>query len=150
MDVTLPLIQVPALLALDAYSISEQVPYLRAEPRRVREWADRLPSNCMRIGIAWQGSAVGDPERSVPLALFEPLGRQPGVTLISLQKNLGLEQLKSLPNGMAVVDFGAALDAHGGAFLDTAAIIMNLDLIVTSDTAVAHVAGALGRPVWIL
>jgi ADP-heptose:LPS heptosyltransferase len=77
------------------------------------------------------------------------LSRVPGVTLISLQKTDGLEQLKELPSGMQVETLGPDFDAGPDAFLDTAAVMMNLDLIVTIDTAIAHLAGALGQPVWI-
>jgi hypothetical protein len=71
------------------------------------------------------------------------------VRLISLQKNDGIEQLRALPDGMKVETLGEEFDAGADAFLDTAAVMANLDLVVSSDTAVAHLAGALGRPVWL-
>ena len=74
---------------------------------------------------------------------------RPGARLIGLQKNAGLEQLKSLPDGMAVEWPGPDFDAGPDAFLDSAALMEAVDLIVTSDTAIAHLAGALGRPVWV-
>ena len=78
-----------------------------------------------------------------------PLARVPGVTLISLQQNAGTEQLAELPAGMAVATQGDAFDAGPDGFVDTAAVMASLDLVVTSDTSIAHLAGALGRPVWI-
>ncbi len=103
----------------------------------------------MKIGIHWQGSKGWDTDRrSIALMEFEPLSRVPGVTLLSLQKNDGVEQLAALGSRFAVVDFGDRLDASG-AFMDTAAIMKQLDVVVTCDTATAHVAGGLGVPVWL-
>ena len=78
-----------------------------------------------------------------------PLAALSGVRLISLQKGPGVDQLAELADAWNMVDFGDALDAEAGAFMDTAAIMKNLDLVVTSDSAVAHLAGALGVPVWV-
>jgi Glycosyltransferase family 9 (heptosyltransferase) len=104
----------------------------------------------LKIGIAWQGSQLAiDIGRSFPLALVQRLAAVPGVRLISLQKDAGSEQLKSIPEGMRVEDFGARLDRGADAFLDTAAIMANVDLVITSDTSIAHLAGALGRPTWV-
>ncbi len=69
--------------------------------------------------------------------------------LFSLQKGPGVEQLASLPQLSRIVDLGPRLDEHTGAFVDTAAVMKHLDLVITSDTAVAHLAGALGAPVWV-
>lgn len=73
----------------------------------------------------------------------------PGVRLVSLQKNAGVEQLQQLPEGMTVVDPGAAFDSGADAFIDTAALMAGLDLVVSSDTSIVHLAGALGRPTWV-
>src|SRR5262249_50424937 len=90
-----------------------------------------------------------DAGRSVPLRAFAPLSRISGVRLISLQKNYGLDQLLSLPAAMQVETLGEDFDADERAFVDSAAVMEQLDLIVTSDTSVAHLAGALGRPTWV-
>ncbi len=151
-DYHAPIMSVPFILGLDEKQIPGQipddVPYLRADAARIAAWKARLPQSAFRIGIAWQGSKA-DPERWVPLAEFAPLSRVPGVTLISLQKTDGLDQLAELPAGMTVETLGPDFDAGPDAFLDTAAVMMNLDLIVSIDTGIAHLAGALGRPVWI-
>ena len=99
----------------------------------------------------WQGKSTADVDfgRSIPLRSFAPLSRIPGLTLISLQKYDGAEQL-ALPPGMTVETLGAEFDAGSDAFVDCAAVMMNLDLVISSDTAAAHLAGALGRPVWIV
>jgi hypothetical protein len=83
------------------------------------------------------------------LAEFVPLTRLPGVRLISLQKAHGLDQLAGLPADSAIEILSDDFDEGGDAFVDTAAIMSHLDLIITSDTSIAHLAGALGRPTWV-
>ncbi|TXG81983.1 MAG: tetratricopeptide repeat protein [Sphingomonadales bacterium] len=125
-------------------------PYLVADPKRVAHWKERIGPQGCRIGINWQGRAVGgDIHRSFPLAALAPIAALPGVRLISLQKYDGLDQLAQLPAGMTVETLGEAFDAQGGAFLDSAAVMQCLDLTITCDTALAHVAGAIGAPVWL-
>lgn len=148
-DYHAPIMSVPFILGLREKQIPNDVPYLRAEPARIESWKTKLPQSSFRVGIAWQGSRA-DPERSMPLSAFAPLSRIPGVTLISLQKADGLDQLAELPEGMTVETLGADFDASPDAFLDSAAVMMNLDLIVSIDTGLAHLAGALGRPVWVV
>ena len=151
-DAHLPLMSLPHILGIDTATLRQQVPYLFAEPSRVGEWAGRLPGGALRVGIAWQGNpkAKADKGRSIPLRMFSPLCRIPGLTLISLQKGAGVAQLADLPPGMKVETLGAEFDAGGAAaFLDTAAVMTRLDLVICSDSSIAHLAGALGRPVWI-
>ena len=101
------------------------------------------------MGIGWQGSKIyhGDRFRSIPLAAFAPLAQVAGVRLISLQKGADAAELAGV--GFPVEDLGSRLDNEGHAFRDTAAVIANLDLVITSDTALAHLAGALGARVWV-
>jgi ADP-heptose:LPS heptosyltransferase len=87
--------------------------------------------------------------RSIPLSAFAPLASIPGVRLISLQAQHGLEQLDALPAGMHVETLGEEIVANPDGFRDMAAVMANLDLLITSDSAPAHLAGALGRPVWV-
>jgi tetratricopeptide (TPR) repeat protein len=145
-DLFCPLLSLPLL-----GSQTPEVPYLAAEPERIARWRSRLGSNGYRIGIAWQGNpaSLAEKGRSVPLQHFLPLTQTPGVRLISLQKHHGLEQLDALPAGARIEMLGDDLDGGPDAFVDTAAVMQNLDLVVTSDTSVAHLAGALGRPVWV-
>ena len=102
-----------------------------------------------RIGIVWQGSRgfVSDRWRSVPLHDFAPLARLPGVRLISLQKGFGSEQIGQVD--FPVLDLSDRLDEAAGPFMDTAAVIANLDLVIAPDTAIGHLAGALGAPVFL-
>jgi hypothetical protein len=148
-DCHLPLMSIPHVLGLT--SVTPQAAYLSVEAERVAHWSRQLPREGFRVGVAWQGNprAPGDRGRSIPLREYRPLSRVPGVSLISLQKNDGVEQLKRLPPGMALKTFGSDRATGADAFLDTAAVMMNLDLIITSDTSVAHLAGALGRPLWV-
>jgi tetratricopeptide (TPR) repeat protein len=153
-DVACPMMSLPLRRGMDITSASP--PYLAAEPDRVARWRSHLgpggfrPSG-FKIGIAWQGNAarIEDIGRSFRLEHFLPLGRVPGVRLISLQKGFSTEQLGALPAGLVVEALGADFDSGPDAFLDSAAVMMNLDLVITSDTSIAHLAGALGRPVWV-
>ena len=150
-DVHAPLMSLPHLLGRPDPAFPEDGAYLAADPARVREWAGRIGDGGIRIGIAWQGNANyrDDARRSVPLGCFEPLGRLPDVRLFSLQKGDGKDQLRALPWRDAITDLAPDLD-NDAAFVDTAAIMTALDLVVSSDTSIAHLAGALGVPVWLL
>jgi Tfp pilus assembly protein PilF len=151
-DVQAPLLSLPGILGTTPATIPATVPYLRAEPGLVAHWKQELqPQGGFKIGIAWQGSPgnTGDRYRSFPLRHFESLARMEGVKLVSLQKGQGTEQLtEQLQGQFPILDLGDRLDA-AGAFLDTAAIMMNIDLVITVDSAVAHLAGALAVPVWV-
>jgi tetratricopeptide (TPR) repeat protein len=130
--------------------LPENVPYLFAESALVAQWRARIGDKGFRIGICWQGNPLGkiDRGRSISLAKYQPLGAVAGVRLISLQKMHGLDQLAHLPAGMTIETLGT-FDEGKDAFIDTAAIMQGLDLVITSDTASAHLAGALGRPTWV-
>jgi Flp pilus assembly protein TadD len=148
-DFETPIASVPLRLGLTTGSIPAGTPYLAAVPALAAAARERIRRDgAFNVGIGWQGNPAfpQDAYRSIPLAAFAPLARVPGVRLYSLQKGFGSEQLAAAP--FPVEDLGAALDPGGGAFTDTAAAVMALDLVVASDSAVVHVAGALGRPVW--
>ncbi len=119
--------------------------------RCASRWAGRIGGHGYRVGIAWQGSPGRgiDIGRSFPLASFAPLAGLAELRLISLQKGHGAEQLDTPPEGLSVESLGADFDAGPDAFADCAAVMQSLDLVITSDTAIAHLAGALGRPVWV-
>jgi tetratricopeptide (TPR) repeat protein len=145
-----PLLSLPLALTMGSETMASAVPYLSAEPERVQRWRERLGGEGFRIGICWQGSRLPiDVGRSFPLALFREISQIPNVRLISLQKGHGTEQLHSTPDGLTVRTLGEDCDAGPDAFLDTAAVMETLDLIITSDTSIAHLAGALGRPTWV-
>jgi hypothetical protein len=148
-DVYAPLLSLPRLLGTTLATIPADVPYLKAEPELVERWTRALapPTDGLRVGIVWQGNPKHDKdrERSAPLRLFAALARVEGVRLFSLQKGFGTEQLAGIAGLFPVTDLGPGLED----FVDTAAVLANLDLVVTVDSAVAHLAGALGVPVWV-
>ncbi|MDD5248566.1 MAG: tetratricopeptide repeat-containing glycosyltransferase family protein [Rhodocyclaceae bacterium] len=130
-------------------SIPAALPYLRADADRAARWAPQLPPDGVRVGLVWKGSTnfENDVDRSLPsLDMLAPLGQVAGVRFVSLQKGAGEDEARQPPDGLAVVDLGSRV----GDFADTAAIVANLDLVISVDTAVAHLAGALGKPCWVL
>ncbi|HEY2413854.1 MAG TPA: tetratricopeptide repeat-containing glycosyltransferase family protein [Pirellulaceae bacterium] len=146
-----PLMSLPNIFGTSLDAVPAKVPYLTPSPLLKQSWMQRLGAfDGIKIGIAWQGNAsfVADRYRSIPLSEFAPLAAVSGVTLVSLQKGPGTEQLRDAKLPFSIVNFGDRLDASG-AFADTAAIMTNLDLIVTSDSAIAHLAGALAIPTWL-
>ena len=150
-DVQAALMSLPHFFKTDLSSVPNQVPYLNAEAKMEKAWQMRIGGHGFKIGIAWQGNPVGaiDAGRSVPLKEFIQLSKIPEVRLISLQKHVGLDQLADLPEGVKIETLGEDFDSGPDAFIDTAAVMNNLDLIVTCDTSIAHLAGALGRPTWV-
>jgi hypothetical protein len=149
-DVHAALLSLPGMFRTDLESIPADVPYLSPSDELVAEWRERLPRDgSLRVGIAWQGSPkyAMDAVRSIPLTEFAPLSEVPGLKLFSLQKGLGSEQLGKID--WPIEELGSQLDEGGRAFLDTSAVMKNLDLVITSDTSIAHLAGALGVPTWI-
>lgn len=145
-DLHLPLFSLPLVLGVRLPTIVGARGYLAADADLAAQWAPRLPTGFC-VGLVWQGSfgSKVDRGRSLRLSDLAPLGDIPDVKLISLQKGHGLDQLAA--SGLQVADLGEAYAE--GDFADTAAIIANLDLVIACDTSVAHLAGALGKPVWI-
>jgi len=174
-DVQAPLLSLPPIFNTSLDTIPANVPYLHADAELVEHWRQELrksPKSEVRspksnaplptsdighrtsdflVGIAWQGSPTYryDRQRSIALGHFARLAKVEGVHLISLQKGPGAEQLRSQAVQFPVVDLGNRLDETPGAFMDTAAVMKNLDLVICSDSAVAHVAGAMGVAVWV-
>ena len=150
-DFQCALMSLPLQFGTDLQSIPNQVPYLEPEADLEARWKKRIGNHGFKIGIAWQGKPQGsiDRGRSIPLVEFSPLARVPGVRLISLQKHLGLDQIRSLPSDVAVETLGDDFDDSPDAFIDTTAVMRHLDLVITSDTSIAHLAGALARPTWV-
>ncbi len=139
----------PLHLGLGLESIPANLPYLHAEPGRVAQWQARLPTARPRVGLVWKGGEAhgNDACRSLPsLALLAPLWSVSGVAFVSLQKGAGEDEGREPPSGQPLTHLGSDLED----FADTAAIVAQLDLIICVDTAVAHLAGALGKPCWVL
>jgi tetratricopeptide (TPR) repeat protein len=158
-DVHAPLLSLPRIFKTTVDTIPANVPYLKADAALVAQWREKLTAiNGLRIGINWQGrGGRGDyRQRDIPLECFASLAQVPGVRLISLQKgprvgaaDQGVATFELAGEGQpGILDLGD-IDQTRGAFMDTAAIMMNLDLVITSDTSTPHLAGALGVPVWV-
>jgi Tfp pilus assembly protein PilF len=145
------LLSMPLAFGTNLSSCPASVPYLRAEPDRIEHWRTRLGRGGFKIGICWQGKELAKigRGRSFSVRHFEGLAKLPGVRLISLQKGDGVEQLRGLPPEVNVETLGEDFDVSPDAFIDTAAVMEVLDLVITTDTAIAHLAGALGRPTWV-
>ncbi|HET6377029.1 MAG TPA: tetratricopeptide repeat protein [Methylocella sp.] len=124
-------------------------PYLHAEPPLARQWAERIGPQGFKTGICWRGNLnpKADPSRSIPLSCFERLAGLEGVRLISLQKRDGSKDYETLPG---LTSPGEDFDSGEDSFIHAAAVMQNLDLIVSCDTSIAHLAGALGKPVFVL
>jgi hypothetical protein len=141
-----PLMSLPLAFGTTRHTIPAPISYLKAQPQRVEKWRARIGANGFRIGICWQGAA-SIAGRSFPLSLLGPISKMENVRLISLQKGLGCEQIASA--SVAVEEPGSDFDSGREGFLDTAAVMEIVDLVITLDTSLAHLAGALGRPVWV-
>jgi tetratricopeptide (TPR) repeat protein len=143
-DVHAPLLSLPGILGSKLETIPAEIPYILPDPDLVARWRARLVNHPgFKVGISWQGNPdfKGDRWRSIPLTAFEPLSKIAGIRLFSLQMGAGREQLSDIADKWRITDLCLPL-------VEEAAAMMSLDLIVVCDTALAHLAGALGRPVW--
>jgi tetratricopeptide (TPR) repeat protein len=148
-DLHCPLMSLPLAFASELESVPAETPYLEVPPDRAAKWRDRLGERRRpRIGIAWAGSAVHDNNgtRSLPLERFATLLSAAGLEFVSLQKDMNAAEAAALGALTGVRALGEEL----ADFADTAAVISQLDLVVSVDTSVVHLAGALAKPVWVL
>jgi Flp pilus assembly protein TadD len=154
-DFHLPLMSVPGVLGDDGNIIPSDVPYLAVDPQARAQWRDRLAAHPgLKVGVSWaSGLRPNDPyaagigrRKTMALSQMLPILTQPGITSVSLQKDESSQEIAGLPETARPLDFMAEI----GDFADTAALIDNLDLVISVDTAIAHLAGALAKPVWIL
>jgi tetratricopeptide (TPR) repeat protein len=151
-DVQAPLLSLPGILGTRLDTIPARVPYLSADPELLARWRERLAEiRGFRVGIAWQGDEQGplDRWRWMPPAAFAPLAGVAGVRLIRLQTQQPPGSAARPPAEFEIVSLGDEVDTTSGALMDTAAVIANLDLVITADSVVAHLAGALGAKVWV-
>jgi tetratricopeptide (TPR) repeat protein len=149
-DLHCPLLSLPRVFSVTLQTIPAIVPYLQPDANDVRVWQERFArySNDLRVGLVWSGNPThkNDRNRSISPASFAPFANVPGITFFSLQKGPAAAETKNPPPGLKITDWTEDLPD----FAATAALISNLDLVVTVDTAVAHLAGAIGKPVWTL
>jgi Flp pilus assembly protein TadD len=149
-DFHVPIMGLPLIFNTTLETIPNPGAYLSAETSAVEKWRLELSNDPapLKVGLVWAGRAAhgNDANRSVPLATFAPLAEVPGISFYSLQFGPPADQAKSPPTGLRLIDHTGEL--HD--FLDTAALIANLDLVISVDTAIVHLAGAMGKPVWTL
>lgn len=151
-DFHAPLMTLPRILGTAVETIPAPIPYLTADPGRVEHWRQELAAiPDLKVGIVWRGNPNNrrDSARSFALAELAPLANLEGVRLISLQKEPDREELAAFAARHPMIDWSSRLDEADAPFLDTAALMMGLDLVVSADTAPCHLAGALGVAVWI-
>lgn len=150
-----PLMSLPARFGTALGNVPWDGPYVRADPERAARWrgllqadAARLGAARLRVGLVWAGRPQqwDDRKRSIPLGALAPLASTPGVHFYSLQLGVAAAQAASPPAGMRLIDH----TAHIADFSDTAALASELDLLLTIDTSVAHLGGAMGLPTWVL
>jgi Tfp pilus assembly protein PilF len=146
-DVQTSLLSLPGIFGTTLMTIPAAVPYLHADPTLAERWRRDLNRiEGFKVAIAWHGNPSNtDRRKVVPLTQFASLAEVEGVRLVSLQKGHGVEQLSALADRLRIVDLAPAIDD----FRDTAAVLANVDLVITVDTALAHLAGAMGVPVWV-
>ncbi len=146
-DVYCPLLTLPLLLGTTAETIPAAIPYLRAPPQLADAWRCEIGNaRGLRVGLAWAGNPnhINNHNRSLPLAALAPLFAIDGITLVSLQVGPRAREAYEAPGD--VIDVSAKLTD----FADTAGLLTALDLVVSVDTSVVHLAGAMGVPVWVL
>lgn len=142
-----PLLSLPGLLGTGAENVPARVPYIEAPPDRLARWQELSQSwEGLRVGLVWAGRREPDPNRSASLGALAPLARLHGVTFFSFQLGEEARQLREAPQGMRIVDLTPSIRD----FADTAAAMRQLDLMISVDTAAAHLAGALGVPTFAL
>lgn len=148
-DLHCPLMSLPLALRVTVQTIPATVPYLSADPALAEQWQARLAgTNELKVGLVWAGNPghINDRTRSLPLSAFAALSQVPAVRFFSLQKGAAGKQAADPPANLNLTDWTSDIDD----FADTAALITNLDLVIAADTAVAHLAGAMGKPTWVL
>jgi len=149
-DYQIPLLNTPAVCKTNLDTIPADIPYLYADKQIEKTWKKKITGKNFKVGLCWFGDAVHGQTKFMPLADFVPLMRMEGVSFYSLQKYSGLEQIADLPDDVTLHLFEDDFDKTNGGFMDTAAVMKHLDLVITADTSVAHLAGGLGVPVWIV
>lgn len=147
-DLQIPLLSLPRIFETALESMPQTAPYIQADPQQVDTWRQRLEGDGFKVGLVWAGNPDHrrDHCRSLSLAALAPLGQIDGIRFYSLQKGAAAAEAATPPAGMRLIDLAPELND----FATTAAVIANLDLVITVDTSVAHLAGAMGRPVWTL
>lgn len=158
-DVHSPIMSLPYVLKTTIDTIPNEIPYLYSDEKLVNKWKEKLAHDKnFKIGICWQGNdnyatpllRATVAQKSVHPKQLAPICKVPGVSVYSLQKTTGTDQLNDLPEGMKIITFDGDFDQTNGRFMDTAAVIKNLNLVITVDTSISHLASGLGTPTWVM
>lgn len=158
-DYQIPLMSLPMVFKTTIETTPHEIPYLYADSKLIEYWKEKLSHDKnFKIGICWQGNANYSTQflrktvaaKSMHVREFAPIAQLKGVSVYSLQKVNGADQIKELDPSITIHTFGDDFDEKHGRFMDTAAVIKNLDLVITIDTSISHFAAALGVPTWIL
>jgi len=164
-DYQIPLMNIPTVFDTTLETIPNHIPYLHANKQLEKKWANYLntetesspslptissDSISLHVGLCWFGDAAHGQNKFMPLKELEPLLQMKGIKFYSLQKYTGIDQIEQLSPNANLHIFDDDFDKAHGSFMDSAALMKNLDLVITADTSVAHLAGALGVPVWII
>ncbi|UCE48081.1 MAG: glycosyltransferase family protein, partial [Phycisphaerales bacterium] len=151
-DACASLMDLPGIFGTTLESIPAEVPYIHADPEQVERWREQIAGDDFKVGLVWAGRPTGRNEvlslqhRSCSLEHFAPLAGIAGVELYGLQKGPAAAQVGQFSGQIAVGNLGEQFED----FADTAAAVENMDLVISIDTSVAHLAGAMGKPVWVL
>jgi len=158
-DVHSPLMSLPYVLKTRIDTIPNEIPYIYADEKLTVEWKEKLAKDKnFKIGVCWQGNdnyatpllRATVAQKSIHPKQLAPICQVPGVSVYSLQKTTGTDQLNELPSTVKIITFDGDFDQSHGRFMDTAAVIKNLDLVITVDTSISHLASALGTPTWVM
>lgn len=159
-DYQIPLMSLPLVCkTFNEQDIPNEIPYLYAQESLINEWRMKMSGDKkFKIGLCWHGNARYPTQtlrkavetKAIPLSLLAEIGRHPNISLYCLQRIDGTEQLKDIDSSIQITHLGNDFDIKNGRFMDTAAVIKNLDLVITIDTSIAHLAGGLGANVWLL
>lgn len=148
-DIHIPMMTLPYVLRIDLSDLPGSVEYLHASPARVEQWKNKLSSTgLLKVGLVWAGNPLhtNDARRSLNIEHLLPLSLIHDVQYFSILKGVDVEQLQGIRDSWRIPDLGNTFDD----FSDTAAVVELLDLVITVDTSVAHLCGALNKPVWLL
>jgi ADP-heptose:LPS heptosyltransferase len=152
-DYQIPILNLAMAFKTTQDTIPAQVPYLYPDQQLVASWRKKMAQDKLfKIGICWRGDAAHGAHKFMPISYFTRLATIHGVSLYSLQKNDPLSTIKPAQqaDGTCIIQFEEDFDESHGRFMDTAAVMKNLDLIITVDTSIAHLAGGLGIPTWVI
>lgn len=165
-DYYAPLMALPMIFNSNNDTMPKEMPFLNADPKLVQFWKEKLAGDSinatvdgkknLKVALSWHADQKCEltksktERKSIPLTVLYSLLRVPGVSFYSLQKLDGVEELAHLPSDIKVHDFGPDFDTKNGRFMDTAAVIQNMDLVISVDTSIAHVAAGLAKPTWMI